>query len=207
MKSKTPYIIVVVGALMIVGSAVGSVSKQIQMMGLVMGFTVTVAGLAISVKDSFKMEARTEQETSDPSPVIRLFGAFVGLGSLLTPYIKIPITAGDTGTAYTFIEMLQAIQSGQSIQGSLVLLIFMGVVIAGSFLGIFHHLGGYIMLFGTMAFTFVVMRTVGSGLVDVLRNEFKIGLYVAVGASLIIIASSFVKPDADIDSDSDWSVR
>lgn len=193
MGLKSAGVLFAIGLAVVAVGLAASGSAEVRIMALVIGVVTLLSGLVLAARDAFQEEARSKQSTRDTPALLRVGGGFLGLASLLLPYIKIPLSPTSERTAYSLPELLGLLQEGAEIEGGFILLLFMGVVVAGSFISFFHHAGGYVMLLGSMAFTFVTIQALQSDLLNVATQEFQAGLYIAVLASLIIISSSLIR--------------
>ncbi|MDY7083211.1 MAG: hypothetical protein SXQ77_12600, partial [Halobacteria archaeon] len=119
------------------------------------------------------------------------------------PYINTPVFAGSSGANHSLIDMVQALMAGAQVEVSFILVLLMSIVVAGAFISLFHHVGGYIILLGGMSFMFMALKAIGS--FQGLQSQAEIGLYVALFAAILIISSSLSRPETGIRSDSDWS--
>ncbi|MFP4633333.1 MAG: hypothetical protein ACOCT0_03825 [Halobacteriota archaeon] len=183
-------------ALMAVGSGYEEVST-LQIMAVAGGFMLILGGILMLVKDAQSSKSDAKTPTDVPSRV-RLVGVVVALASLGLPYVRVPLPT-EAGapvpsgrTPMSFLELVLATTSGGGVEVEVALLIFAGVVLFGAFVAVFHHLGGYVILFGGMGLTFILMELVSDDLVSLVTEEFEPGVWVAVFGGLIIIASSFL---------------
>jgi len=118
----------------------------------------------------------------------------VTLVSLALPYIKVPLEVGTDRTGQSLISLANALRTGGEVD--FVLLFLMSVVFVGAFISILHHIGGYLILFGTALYGYLGSELLGISLSQVLVNEFELGLYVAVAGALIIVGSSIMSYEA-----------
>jgi hypothetical protein len=206
MVSKSTLVLPVVGiATMLVGIT-GVAGTQIGMISFVLGFVLTVSGLALAVKQATGVEPKKKKDkTADRPALIRAVGVGVGLASLITPYFRTPITPGATETAESVIDVLATAAAGVEAHISFIVLILVVVVLAGSFLAVFHHAGGYVMLLGGMTTVFILMQRSGS--FDAITREAGYGIYLMLCAAFIIISSSLSDTTDAFDSDTDWSSK
>jgi hypothetical protein len=204
MVSKSTLALPAVGVgLMIVGVSEVAGTK-VGMMSFVLGFVVTVAGLALAVKEATSADPKTKKrdKASDRPALIRAVGVGVGLASLITPYFRTPVTPGATETAESVVDVLATAAAGVEAHISFIVLVLVVVVLAGSFLAVFHHAGGYVMLLGGMTTVFILMERSGS--FDAVRAEVGYGVYLMLFAAFIIISSSLSDTTDAFDSDTDW---
>lgn len=183
----------------IVGLASAS-GPEIRIMALVVGTVTVISGLVLAVKSSFGQKARSKETGRDTPAIVRIAGAFLGLASLALPYIRIPLSPEAQRTSHSFVDLLGLLQGGNQIEGGFLVMLFMGVVVAGSFIAFFHHAGGYVVLLGSMAFTFITMQALHTDLPSIATREFMPGLYIAVVASFVIISSSLMRSTSRIES-------
>ncbi|MDY7081243.1 MAG: hypothetical protein SXQ77_02260 [Halobacteria archaeon] len=191
-----------VGLIFMMMGATGRLGAEVSVMGVTAGFVITAAGVILGFKSFQESGSRKREKTSDYPAMIRIVGGIIALFSLGMPYVKIPLTHNVERASYSLIDLVNAIQTGSEIQGGFILLLFMGLVLSGGFISFLHHVGGYIILLGGMAFTFIIMQSLDAGLMDIALNEFQPGLYIAIFAALVIIASSLFNPKTS--SDTDW---
>jgi hypothetical protein len=82
------------------------------------------------------------------------------------------------------------------------LLVLLSVVVAGGFISILHHIGGYMILFGTAGYGYFLMDSLGIGITQIVMHEFGLGMYVGLLGALVIVGSSLLSYDtADIERD------
>jgi hypothetical protein len=188
---------------MVVGIS-GVAGREISMMSFVLGFGLTVTGLALGVKEATSADAKTgsKDRTTDKPALIRAVGVGVGLASLITPYFRTPITPGATETAESVVDVLATAAAGVEAHISFVVLILVVVVLAGSFLAVFHHAGGYVMLLGGMTTVFILVERSDS--FGAVTTEVGYGVYLMLFAAFIIISSSLSDTTDAFDSDTDW---
>jgi len=161
------------------------------------GFITTVLGMGALLFQRRGMETRGEKQGETDTPTrVRLIGIGVTLSSLLLPYIAVPLDPSGERVAYSFIGLLNALRVGTEVDGGLTLLIFMSVVMAGAFSSFLHHVGGYVVLFGSVGYGYIVRELVGRAPLEIVLYEFQMGLYVALFGASVIIASSFLSYEA-----------
>ncbi|MFP4175475.1 MAG: hypothetical protein ACLFSW_06850 [Halobacteriales archaeon] len=204
MVNKSTLVVSTIGVgLMVAGVALGS-GTQASMIAFVAGFVLTVGGLALGVKDATGSESKNDGTTDRPA-LIRAVGVGVGLASLVTPYFRSPVTPGAAETAESVVDVLATAAAGVEAHISFVVLILVVVVLAGSFLAVFHHAGGYVMLLGGMTTVFILMERAGS--FDAVTQEVGYGIYLMLFAAFIIISSSLSDTTDVFDSDTDWGSK
>jgi hypothetical protein len=194
--------------LVVLGSQIGG-GDQMAVVVVAGGFISSMAGVIVLFTDagSGSLESGTGRTSETDTPArVRLLGVFVTLASLALPYIRLPLVLGEEREMYSFVEIimglnegsltLQMLSGGNELDGGLTLLIFVSVVIAGAFASILHHLGGFVVLFGTAGYGYVITEVTSAEPIDVVVSEFQIGLYVALVGALIIVASSFMSYEA-----------
>ncbi len=178
---------------------------EIGMMAFVLGFVLTVSGMGIAVRDATKADPKTTEDGASDSPaMIRAVGVGVGLASLATPYFRSPVV-GANEAAQSVVDIVVSASAGVETSVSLVVLILVVVVFAGSFLSVFHHMGGYVMLLGGMTMVFILMQQTGN--LEAVTRELGYGLYLMLLAAFIIISSALSDTSGSFDSDSDWSSK
>lgn len=206
MVSKSTLALPAAGVGLMVAGISDITGTEMGMMSFVLGFVLTVAGLALAVKDATSAEPKKKKDkTSDRPALIRAVGVGVGLASLVTPYFRSPITPGATETAESVVDVLATAAAGVEAHISFVVLVLVVVVLAGSFLAVFHHSGGYVMLLGGMTTVFILMERSGS--FDAVTREVGYGIYLMLFAAFIIISSSLSDTTDAFNSDTDWSSK
>ena len=204
MVNKSTLVLILIGVVLTLVGITGAAGAQIGMMSFVLGFVLTVAGLALAVKDTTGVEPKKSKDrTTDRPALIRSAGVGVGLASLITPYFRTPVTPGATETAESVVDVLA--KAGVEAHISFVVLVLVVVVLAGSFLSVFHHAGGYVMLLGGMTTVFILLQRSGS--FDAVTREVGYGIYLMLCAAFIIISSSLSDTTDAFDADTDWGSK
>lgn len=198
---KTSIVVIVAGiALMTVGG-VGEGLGEMQVMAMAGGFFVTLAGIVMLVSDAQSRESEAKTPTDTPSRV-RLVGVVVALASLALPYLRVPIPSSPNRqidrTAVSFAEVVYTTVAGSGVEIEVALLMFSMVVLAGAFVAVFHHFGGYLIMFGGMGLVFVLMELLQMGPLELVLAEFQPGVWVALAGGVLIIASSFLRYSPDV---------
>lgn len=203
MVSKTTLALPAAGIGAMVFGVVKGSGTDLGVMAFVLGFVLTVFGLAIGVKQATGIQPKKKSDkTTDRPALIRAVGVGVGLASLITPYFRSPVTPGAAETAESVIDVIATAAAGVEAHISFVVLVLVVVVLAGSFLSVFHHVGGYVMLLGGMTTVFILMERTGS--FDAVTREVGYGIYLMLFAAFIIISSSLSDTTDVFDSDTDW---
>jgi len=193
MGKKLGIVLSAVGIALLVWGIRMDTESNMQIVALSGGFIAAVIGMGAIFVQGPGMEAKGEYQGASDTPTrIRIVGILVTLASLALPYIRVPLDAAPEGTSYSFIGLINALRLGTQVEGSFTLLIFMSVVVAGAFASLLHHVGGYIVIFGTVGYGYIIRELTGGEPIQILLNEFQIGLYVAILGASIIIGSSFV---------------
>ena len=204
MVNKSTLVLILIGVVLTLVGITGAAGAQIGMMSFVLGFVLTVVGLALAVKDTTGVEPKkSKDKTTDRPALIRAAGVGVGLASLITPYFRTPVTPGATETAESVVDVLAT--AGVEAHISFVVLVLVVVVLAGSFLSVFHHAGGYVMLLGGMTTVFILLQRSGS--FDAVTREVGYGIYLMLCAAFIIISSSLSDTTDAFDADTDWGSK
>ena len=201
MRLRSPFVIVLLGILVMTAGVTTSLGPQIEVVTLVLGFVVAVSGLMLGVKETFEGPTTQTESRDDPS-MVRIIGVVIALLSLGTPYVRTPLAPG-TGGETSLVAFLSELQAGAPIEGGFILLVLMAIVIAGAFISLFHHVGGYVMLLGSMTFVFMTIRMLGS--ITQFQRGMHFGLYLSIFAAFVIISSSLIDPTTGLDADSDWA--
>lgn len=199
--NKTSFLVIVAGiALMTVGG-VGEGLGEMQVMAMAGGFFVTLAGIVMLVNQAQKQESATKTPTDTPSRV-RLVGVLIALASLGLPYLRVPIPSSPNQqierNAVSFAEVVYQTATGSGVEVEVALLLFSMVVLAGAFVAVFHHFGGYLIMFGGMGLVFVLMELLQKNALDLVLSEFQPGVWVALAGGVLIISSSFLKYSPDV---------
>ena len=206
MVNKSTLVLILIGVVLTLVGITGAAGAQIGMMSFVLGFVLTVAGLALAVKDTTGVEPKkSKDKTTDRPALIRAAGVGVGLASLITPYFRTPVTPGATETAESVVDVLATAAAGVEAHISFVVLVLVVVLLAGSFLSVFHHAGGYVMLLGGMTTVFILLQRSGS--FDAVTREVGYGIYLMLCAAFIIISSSLSDTTDAFDADTDWGSK
>lgn len=202
MRLRSPFTFVLVGVVVMAVATTSSLGAQFEVLALVGGFMITVSGLLLGVKETFAAPVTTtqQQEARDDPSVVRIVGVVIALISLGTPYARTPLAP--TANGATLVDFLTSLQAG-GLQGGFILLMLMAIVVAGAFISLFHHVGGYVMLLGSMTFVFMTLNMLGS--IEQFQQELHLGLYLSIFAAFVIISSSLISPETGLDSDSDWA--
>lgn len=159
------------------------------------GVVATFLGMALILADVHSKDSEKNKGVKKDNPTrVRLVGVAVTLVSLALPYIRVPLEIGADRTGQSLISLVNALRTGGEVD--FVLLFLMSVVFIGAFISILHHIGGYLILFGTAFYGYLGAELLGMNLSQVLLSEFQLGLYVAVGGSLIIVGSSIMSYEA-----------
>lgn len=204
MVNKSTLALTGVGIVLMALGITGTLGTNIGMMAFVLGFVLTVSGFALSVKETTGVSPKKkDKDTRDNPALIRAAGVGVGLASLATPYFRSPVASDAAATAGSVIDVVTSAAAGVEANISFVVLVLVVVLLAGSFLAVFHHAGGYVMLLGSMTIVFIAMQRFGS--LEVVTSELGYGLYLMLFAAFIIISSSFSDTTDAFDSGSDWS--
>ena len=162
-----------------------------QIIGVLGGFILFAVGIG-TIFDIRGIESRSRPTASDTPAKVRLLGAAIALGSLFLPYVHLPLETGVTRVSYSFIDLVGALYAGTSVEGGFLLLLLMSIVIAGAFISLLHHIGGYLVLFGVAGYGYLIMESLGAEAMAVVVHEFQLGLYVGLVGGLIIAASSLL---------------
>lgn len=202
MGLKAPFTLVLAGVFALTVGITSTIGTRIEFTLAVMGFIMMVTGTILAVKNAFTHEPKTRRAERDTPAMIRVLGAVIALASLTMPYVKTPLLPSMEGASRSIVELLTAVQSGAHVEVGFLMLILMGVVVTGAFISLFHHAGGYVMLFGSMTIAFISLKAIGS--LQGFQQGLQLGIYLAVLAALITISSAFSRPDTGIDPDSDW---
>lgn len=206
MVNKTTLSLMGIGLILMATGAAEITGALLSRISFIAGFVLTVIALMTSVKDTRGPKSKKKNKGSKDRPaLIRAVGVGVGLGSLVTPYFRSPITPGATETAESVIDVLTTAAAGVETHISFIVLILVVVVLAGSFLAVFHHAGGYVMLLGGMTTVFILMERSGS--FDAVTREAGYGIYLMLCAAFIIISSSLSDTTDAFDSDTDWGSK
>jgi hypothetical protein len=202
MRLRSPFTVVLLGVLVMTAGVTTPIGPEIEIVTIVLGFVVTVSGLLLGVKETLAAPTKAEKESRDDPSMVRIIGVVIALISLGTPYVRTPLapsTAGET----SLIAFLSSLQAGAALEGAFILLVLMAIVIAGAFISLFHHVGGYVMLLGSMTFVFMTIRMLGS--ITQFQRGIHFGLYLSIFAAFVIISSSLIDPTTGLDADSDWA--
>ncbi len=198
---KTSIVVIVAGVALMTVGGVGEGLGEMQVMAMTGGFFVTLAGIVMLVNDAQKQESETKTPTDTPSRV-RLVGVLLALASLGLPYLRVPIPESPNQqierTAVSFAEVVYQTAAGSGVEVEVALLLFSMVVLAGAFVAVFHHFGGYLIMFGGMGLVFVLMELLQMGPLELVLAEFQPGVWVALAGGVLIIASSFLKYSPDV---------
>jgi hypothetical protein len=207
MVNKTSIGLSVVGVGAMALGITGQINEELGMMAFILGFVLTVSGMAIGVRNATKVEPKTnnKKERKDSPAIIRAVGVGIGLASLATPYFRSPLTPEAAETAQSAVDVVLTAAEGVETSISFVLIILVVVALAGSFLSVFHHAGGYVMLLGSMTFVFISMHKLGS--LELVTHELGYGLYLMLFAAFVIISSSLSDTTDVFDKGSDWSSK
>ncbi len=207
---KSSIVVIVAGiALMTAGGGVQELG-ELQVMAIAGGFIVTLAGIVMLVNDAQTQTRDTKTPTDVPSRV-RIVGVLVALASLGLPYLRVPIPESPDAeidrVAISFLEIAYHTAMGTGIEVEVTVLLFSMVVLAGAFVAVFHHFGGYLILFGGMGLVFVLMELLDMGPLELVLTEFEPGVWVALAGSVVIVASSFLKYSTDSGASASRSLR
>lgn len=198
---KTSVVVIVGGVALMTVGGVGPNLGEMQVMAIAGGFFVTLAGIVMMVNDAQKQESAAKTPTDTPSRV-RLVGVVVALASLALPYLQVPIPESPgqmvERTPVSFAQVVYATVAGNGVEVEVALLLFSMVVIAGAFVAVFHHFGGYLILFGGMGLVFVLIELLQMSALELVIQEFQPGVWVALAGGLLIIASSFLTYSPDV---------
>jgi len=138
--------------------------------------------------------------------MIRATGVVVGLGSLTAPYFQGSVTTNTKEVAHSVMDIGMAILAGVGMEIDFVafmMLVLATLLLVGSFVSIFHHSGGYIILLGGMTVVFIAMGSTGS--FRAIWGELGYGLYLMLFAAFVIISSVLVDTTDVYESGSDWA--
>jgi len=173
----------------------GESASSVRIIVIGAGVVATFLGMALILADVHSGESEKNKGVKKDNPTrVRLVGVVVTLVSLALPYIKVPLEVGTDRTGQSLISLANALRTGGEVD--FVLLFLMSVVFVGAFISILHHIGGYLILFGTAFYGYLGSELLGISLSQVLVNEFELGLYVAVAGALIIVGSSIMSYEA-----------
>ena len=168
--------------------------SNLQIVGVMGGFFLFAGGMG-TLFDQRGLNSRDRPTESDTPTRVRLLGVAVVLGSLLLPYAYMPLELSANRSGYSFVTLVRALLEGTQLDGGFTLLLLTSIVIAGGFISILHHIGGYMVLFGTAGYGYFVMDHLGIEAGQVVMHEFGLGIYIALVGALIIVASSFLTYD------------
>lgn len=200
MGKRLGFLLASVGIVVAVFGLRQESGSNLQMVGVMGGFILFAAGLG-TLADIRGVRSRDRPEESDTPTRVRLVGVAVVLGSLFLPYAYLPLEISSASRpGYTFLDLISSLYAGTQVDGGFVLLTLLSIVIAGGFISILHHIGGYMVLFGTAAYGYFLMDSLGIDVTQVVVHEFGLGLYIGLFGSIIIVGSSFLNYEtADID--------
>lgn len=169
-----------------------------QVAGIAVGLGMLVGGMG-SLMWEVQMRERHEVVESDTAFWYRVVGVFVALISTGLPYTRIPLPESPGAsvqggrTAESFVDIAYTVTVTGSPEIELALLFFGAVVVLGAFVGIFHHLGGYVILFGAVGFAFILIQLLRVGFGTLLFVEFEPGVWVAIFGALLIATSPILE--------------
>ncbi|MFP4632261.1 MAG: hypothetical protein ACLFMT_02335 [Halobacteriales archaeon] len=199
---KSAYFMLGTG-LVLMSTGIGGVFDQkVGLMSFVAGFVVMLSGVALWSRKATKAETVSQKRERDSPALIRFTGVAIALLSLITPYYREPVTTEMQGLSVSFMELVAATYSTGSVEVSYLFVALVSVVLVGSFVSIFHHAGGYIMLLGSMTVLFVGMMTLGS--LEGLVQHVEAGIVLMVLAALVVVSSRLSHPDTGFREGSDW---
>ncbi len=196
---KTSIILMVAGiALMTAGGAVEELGEM-QAMAVAGGFVATLAGIILFMKDAQQRTHKEGDLATDRRSRVRIVGVAISLASLALPYLRVPIPESPDSQiqreSISFAEIVYNLSVGSPVEVEVAMLFFAMIVLAGGFIAVFHHLGGYLILFGSMGVGFMLMDMLQATPRTLLFQELQPGIWVAVLGSIVIIASSFISYD------------
>ncbi len=200
-KPTSPFKTIIVGLVIMIGGIFLSTNIHIEALILFIGTLVAFTGLIQTVRKTYGTETKKKKKQKDNPTILRLIGVGVALFSLTLPYTKTGFGTGPNTEAVT-LEIIQSFYTGITTEISLVLLTLVAVIIAGAFISIFHHVGGYMILLASSTFAVISFYTTKN--LNQFANDFESGLLLVLFASIIIILSSLIKPKAGLDHSSDW---
>lgn len=173
-----------------------------QVAGIAVGLGMLVGGMG-SMMWEVQMRERMDVVESDTAFWYRVVGVFVSLISTGLPYTKIPLPDSPGApvaaerSAESFVDIVYTVTVAGSPDAELAFMFFGAVVVLGAFIGIFHHLGGYIILFGSIGFAFILIQLLQVGFGTLLFVEFQPGVWVAVFGALLIVTSPILQVDGE----------
>ena len=201
MGKRLGLLLVAVGLVVAVFGLRQDSGSNLQIVGVMGGFILFAAGLG-TLADIRGVKSRTRPSESDTPTRVRLVGVFAVLASVLLPYAYMPLELRASRSGYSFVSLLRSLYAGTQLDGGFMLLVLLSVVVAGGFISILHHIGGYMILFGTVGYGYFLMDSLGIGVTQVVMHEFGLGMYVGLLGALVIVGSSLLSYDtADIDRD------
>ncbi len=169
-----------------------------QLAGIAVGLGMLVGGMGSMMWD-VQMRKRSDLESSDTGFWYRVVGVFVALVSTGLPYTRIPLPSSPGAavegerTPESFVDIAYTLAMTGNPEIELAMLFFGAVVVLGAFIGIFHHLGGYVILFGSIGFAFILIQLLQVGFGTLLFVEFQPGVWVAIFGALLIVTSPMLK--------------
>lgn len=169
-----------------------------QIAGIATGLGMLVGGMG-SMMWEVQIRDHRDVVKSDTAFWYRVVGVFVALISTGLPYTKIPLpdSPGASVAAErspgSFVDVVYTVAVAGSPDVELAFIFFGAVVVLGAFIGIFHHLGGYVILFGSIGFAFILIQLLQVGFGTLLFVEFQPGVWVAVFGALLIVTSPILE--------------
>lgn len=173
-----------------------------QLAGIAVGLGMLVGGMGSMMWEAQIREHRDVVE-SDTAFWYRVVGVFVALISTGLPYTKIPLpdapgaAVAAERSAESFVDVAYTVTVAGSPEIELAFMFFGAVVVLGAFIGIFHHLGGYVILFGSIGFAFILIQLLQVGFGTLLFVEFQPGVWVAVFGAILIVTSPLLEVELE----------
>ncbi len=169
-----------------------------QVAGIAVGLGMLVGGMG-SMMWEVQIRDHRDVVESDTAFWYRVVGVFVALVSTGLPYTRIPLpespgaSVAAERSAGSFVDVVYTVAVAGSPDVELAFIFFGAVVVLGAFVGIFHHLGGYVILFGSIGFAFILIQLLQVGFGTLLFVEFQPGVWVAVFGALLIVTSPILE--------------
>lgn len=184
---------VVVGIGVMAAGVTGVIPRQAGVIALGFGFLMVVAGLVVGMRERIAGTTSGTKGGRDVGSRLRIGFAVLALASVLLPYYRIPLVPN--GAMATGLDVPQALLAGNAPFGVIVGAAFLAVLVAGVFLSVFHHVGGYVLVLDVIGLTVLVGRVAEIDAVVTVTDVFGVGLYVVGLAALGVLASQFVSSD------------
>ncbi len=202
-----------VGVVLLMGgivsmTAAGSAAtgSTAQLLALATGLGIVIGGMGALIWAAQLRQRRDSIENETPF-WIRIVGVFVALTSMGLPYARTPLpeepgaTVEATRTAESFVDVAYRHGAAGLPEAEIAILFFAGVVVVGAFVGIFHHIGGYVIIFGAIGFSFMLVQLLGVGMMELFFEEFQPGVWIALFGGMLIVTSSFLKFEIENEGD------